>query len=50
MSALPARDGTPPVPAALAAAPEHTEPSHLFDLPIETEPPADLLRRIIGFT
>ena len=50
MNALPARNGTAPVPAALAPAPEHTEPSQLFDLPIETEPPADLLRRIIGFT
>jgi N-acetylglucosaminyldiphosphoundecaprenol N-acetyl-beta-D-mannosaminyltransferase len=38
------------MPAALASAPDHTEPSQLFDLPIETEPPADLLRRIIGFT
>jgi N-acetylglucosaminyldiphosphoundecaprenol N-acetyl-beta-D-mannosaminyltransferase len=50
VNALPAPNGTPPVPAALASAPDHTEPSQLFDLPIETEPPAELLRRIIGFT
>ena len=37
-------------PAALMAAPaDHTEPSRLFDLPIETETPADLLRRIIAW-
>ena len=36
MSALPARNGAPPVPAALVAADDHTEPSQLFDLPIET--------------
>jgi len=49
MSALPARNGAAPAPAGLVAADDHLEPSHLFDLPIETEPPADLLRRIIGW-
>jgi N-acetylglucosaminyldiphosphoundecaprenol N-acetyl-beta-D-mannosaminyltransferase len=50
MSALSARNGAPPRPALLAApAADDGDPSRLFDLPIETEPPADLLRRIIGW-
>ena len=36
MNAQPAPNGGPPLPAALAAAPDHPEPSQLFDLPIET--------------
>jgi N-acetylglucosaminyldiphosphoundecaprenol N-acetyl-beta-D-mannosaminyltransferase len=52
VNALPAKNGGPPVPAHVTAVPgtgDHTEPSRLFDLPIETDPPAGLLRRIIGF-
>jgi len=39
-----------PAAALTAASAPHADASRLFDLPIETEPPADLLRRIIGFT
>ncbi len=50
MSALPAPNGGPPQPyVPERRAKERAIPSRLFDLPIETEPPADLLRRIIAW-
>jgi len=51
MSVAPARNGGPaPPPVVPAPGPGHSEPSLLFDLPIETEPPAELLRKIIGWS
>ena len=48
MSAAPTRNGGPP--AAANGQPVSAEdPSRLFDLPIETAAPADLLRRIISW-